>query len=63
MIFSQTNISDYSNPKEYTISSITVSGTKYLDKNTLISISGLEIGEKIIIPGEDISLALSLIHI
>ena len=58
MIFSQTNISDYSNPKEYTISSITVSGTKYLDKNTLISISGLEIGEKIIIPGEDISLAI-----
>ena len=54
MIFSQTNISDYSNPKEYTISSITVSGTKYLDKNTLISISGLEIGEKIIIPGEAI---------
>jgi len=58
MIFSQTNISDYSNPKEYTISSITVSGTKYLDKNTLTSISGLEIGEKIIIPGEDISLAI-----
>jgi outer membrane protein insertion porin family len=58
MIFSQTNISDYSKPKEYTITSITVSGTKYLDKNTLISISGLEIGEKIIIPGEDISLAI-----
>ena len=58
MIFSQTNISDYSKPTEYTITSITVSGTKYLDKNTLISISGLEIGEKIIIPGEDISLAI-----
>ena len=57
-IFSQTNISDYSNPQEYTIAGITVSGTKYLDKNTLISISGLGLGEKIIIPGENISLAI-----
>jgi outer membrane protein insertion porin family len=56
--FSQTNISDYSSPFEYTIAEITVTGIKYLDKNTLISISGLELGERITIPGEDISSAI-----
>ena len=56
--FAQSNIADYSSPKEYFISGITISGTKYLDKNTLISISGLNLGEKITIPGEDISLAI-----
>ena len=56
--FSQTNISDYSSPSEYTIAEITVTGIKYLDKNTLISISGLELGERITIPGEDISSAI-----
>ncbi len=38
----------YSNPSEYIIGGITVSGTKYLDHKTLISISGLEVGNKII---------------
>lgn len=56
--FAQSNIVDYSSPKKYFISGITVSGTKYLDKNTLISISGLSLGEKITIPGEDVSLAI-----
>ena len=46
---------DYSQPKEYVIGGINVVGLKYLDKNALISIASLRIGEKIIIPGEDIS--------
>ena len=46
---------DYSNPKQYTIADITVTGTQYLDKNTLVSISGLSIGQEIIVPGEDLS--------
>jgi len=58
LAFSQKNISDYSSPIEYTIAGITITGTKYLDKNTLISISGLEIGKKTTIPGQDISLAI-----
>ncbi len=45
----------YSNPSEYIIGGITISGTKYLDHKTLISISGLEVGNKIIVPGEDLS--------
>ena len=31
---SQTNIADYANPQDYVIGGITISGTKYLDKNT-----------------------------
>ncbi len=49
---------DYGNPREYTIGSIKVEGVKYLDKNSLISISGLRTGEKINIPGSDISDAI-----
>ncbi|MBC7922255.1 MAG: outer membrane protein assembly factor BamA, partial [Ferruginibacter sp.] len=49
---------DYSNPKEYIIGDITVSGAKFLDANPLISLSGLKKGDKIRIPGEDISGAI-----
>jgi len=49
---------DYANPTEYIIGGITVSGTKFLDHKTLISISGLEVGGKIIVPGEQISTAI-----
>ena len=49
---------EYSNPNEYTIGGITISGTKYLDHSTLINISGLEVGEKIIVPGEQISASI-----
>ncbi len=46
---------DYSKPKEYTIASVTVSGSEYLDRDALISMSGLKVGDKVKIPGEDIS--------
>ncbi len=46
---------NYSNPKEYVIANIEVLGSKFLDKNALISISGLKIGDKIKIPGDAIS--------
>ena len=49
---------EYSNPSEYHIGGITISGTKYLDHSTLINISGLEVGEKIVVPGENISSAI-----
>ena len=35
---------EYNNPTEYIIGGITISGTKYLDHQTLINISGLEVG-------------------
>jgi len=40
-------------PHEYTIGGITVSGTKYLDQQLLISISALSVGDKVMIPGGD----------
>jgi outer membrane protein insertion porin family len=46
---------DYKKPKEYIIGGITVSGVKYLDANTIISVSGLNVNEKIEIPGERVS--------
>ena len=54
-VFTQSEKIDYTNPKEYILSGVTVSGTKFLDNNTLISISGLSIGQEIMVPGDKIS--------
>jgi len=59
-VFSQeadsTNFSiDYTTPKEYTIAGLEVQGIRYLDKQVLLQISGLTIGEKIIVPGDAIT--------
>jgi len=51
-------IVDYSNPKEYFIGGITVSGVKYLDNNALIMLSGLSVGDKIRIPGDQTAKAI-----
>ncbi len=40
-------------PKEYTIAGIKIVGTKFLDESLLVSISGLTIGDKVVIPGGD----------
>ena len=45
-------------PKRYVLGGITVSGTRYLDPNTLIGLSGLRIGDPISIPGEEIGKAI-----
>ena len=49
---------DYSSPSEYEIGGITVNGTQYLDEGAIISISGLSIGDKLMIPGDKISKAI-----
>ena len=49
---------NYANPAEYTIAGIEVTGIEILDKNAMISISGLKVGDKIKIPGDDISNAI-----
>ena len=41
-------------PKEYTIKSIMVTGSKSFDPNLIISISGLAAGDKVLIPGSDV---------
>jgi len=42
----------YLNPKDYIIGGVSVSGTKYLDKEVLITISKLNKGDRINLPGE-----------
>ncbi len=49
----------YSNPQVYEIGEINVEGAEFLDSNALISISGLKIGDKIKIPGDNISGAIN----
>ncbi len=43
---------DYLQPKGFEIGGVTVSGIKYLDKNVLIMLSGLKVGDKIKVPGD-----------
>ncbi len=40
-------------PKKYTIAGITVTGTRSYDQNLIISISGLAVGDEVMIPGTD----------
>ena len=40
-------------PKEYTLGGIKVTGTKRYDEQLLLSISGLSVGDKLLIPGGD----------
>ncbi len=61
--FAQIKIGDeikivYSKDKVYEIGGITVSGTQYLDRNVLIMLSGLAVGDKIEVPGEKITNAI-----
>ncbi len=49
---------DYSNPQKYVIGDISVSGIKFLSRDALVMLSGLKIGQKITIPGEEISNAI-----
>ena len=43
---------DYSNPKEYEITGLSITGTRYLDPNSLVSLTGLKVGDKVRLPGE-----------
>ncbi|MDR1672063.1 MAG: outer membrane protein assembly factor BamA [Bacteroidales bacterium] len=48
-------VMDYSNQQEYIIGGVTVTGVKFIDANVLASMSGLETGQKIIVPGDDVT--------
>ena len=50
---------EYSLPKKYEIGGITISGTKYLNTNTILSISGIKVGDTINVPGTKISNAIN----
>ncbi|MBW7845157.1 MAG: outer membrane protein assembly factor BamA [Bacteroidia bacterium] len=50
---------DYSFPKTYELSGVMISGTEFYDKTVLQSLSGLMVGQKIKIPGEEIGNAIT----
>jgi outer membrane protein insertion porin family len=52
------NLTDYGNPKEYDIAGLTATGTRYLDPNSLLSLTGLRVGDRIKVPGEAVGSAL-----
>ena len=48
----------YSSPKKYVIADVQVSGIKYLDKSVLIQLSGLKVGDEIVVPSETVTTAI-----
>ena len=49
---------DYTLPKTYEIGEVTVSGANYSDANAIINLSGLRVGDRITLPGEEVSEAV-----
>lgn len=49
---------NYANPAEYTIGGIEVTGLNVLDKNAMISLTGLKVGDKVKIPSDQIAGAI-----
>jgi outer membrane protein insertion porin family len=49
------SIINYSKPQKYKIGGISVSGTQFVDASAIIAITGLRVGDEVIIPGESIS--------
>jgi len=48
-------VMDYTRPRSYEIADITVSGVEFLQKEVLVSLSGLSVGQIIAVPGNDIT--------
>ena len=49
---------EYTEPKDYEVGGITVTGANFSDDNAVIGISGLRVGDKIRIPGSNIPRAI-----
>jgi len=52
---------DYNNPKQYVIGGIKMEGLQYLGVNQLLSVMGLQIGQTVAVPGDEISTAIKRI--
>ncbi len=51
-------VMDYQHPKEYVIADVTVSGIEFIQKEVLVSLSGLKPGNKITLPGDEVTKVL-----
>ena len=49
---------DYATPRDYTIASIAVTGAQYTDVQAIKLFSGLQIGQEIAVPGEQVAKAI-----
>jgi outer membrane protein insertion porin family len=49
---------NYASPKEYELGGITVIGSDHMDQNVLMLLAGLNVGDKIQVPGDKISTAI-----
>jgi outer membrane protein insertion porin family len=49
---------NYANPKEYTVAEVTVTGSKFYDSGSLLSVTALQKGDKVRIPGPAVSDAI-----
>lgn len=50
-----TTVINYKEPKKYKIAALEITGTQFLDKNIIRSLTGLKVGDAITIPGDDIT--------
>ena len=50
---------DFSKPKEYKIGGVVIEGAPHLDQGVLVLLSGFEMGEKVMVPGDKFSTAIS----
>ena len=57
--FSQTVPFSYSNPEEYVLKGVTVSGIRFVDPNVIVNLSGLFVGDTLSIPSESITSAIN----
>jgi len=48
-------VMDYEHPKEYVIADVTVSGIEYIQKEVLVSLSGLKKGNTVTLPGDEVT--------
>ncbi|PKP41870.1 MAG: outer membrane protein assembly factor BamA [Bacteroidetes bacterium HGW-Bacteroidetes-10] len=68
-VFAQENakekiiVVDYNQPKNYIIGGIDVTGIQYLGKDQILSLTGLTVGDKITVPGEDLSAIVKRIYL
>ncbi len=53
--YSDLKVMDYDNVREYVIANITVSGIEFIQKEVLISLSGLKVGNTIKLPGDEVT--------
>lgn len=49
---------DYSKPRKYEVTEVVTSGLQYLDEGAVVAITGIRVGDRIDIPGDDISFAI-----